>query len=163
MEKKIWIRLPDSVKTHLGAIRDLASKGLNKQHISRQLGVTINAFSKYREVSDAFKDGRSDLAVKVSSAFEANIGVSYSDRVHLSKALRLFSGSYHLEPITDMKSAQSAMSTSLLAFAEGSISADDLETVRKSLSTYVDSVSSTVLEERLQTIEDQLSGKVEAM
>ena len=141
-KNKIWIRCPESLKASIQPARELASKGLNKSHISRQLGFHLNSFNKYKEFSEAFLDGRSDLSVEVADAFKANLTDSYSDRVHLSKALRLYSGAYHLEDIVDMQSAQQAMSTSLKAFAEGSISTDDLEAVRKSLATFVDSVTS---------------------
>ena len=158
---KKWLRCPESIKALLPSTRELASSGLNKGHIGRQLGFHPNSFNKYKEFADAFENGRSDLARDVAKSFKENLSFSYSDRVHLSKALRLYSGSFHLEPIKDMKSAQNAMSASLLAFAEGTISIEDMEAVRKALATYVDSVTSTVLEERLQAIEDTLDGKIQ--
>jgi len=157
-KKQMWIRLPPSyTKEVMEGIKTLSALGLNKTHISKQLKIPMNCFNKYKECQEAFEDGRSDLAVKCAKSFSDNLTTSYSDRVHLSKALRLYSGSYTLEPVTDMKSAQRAMSASLQAFADNTISIEDLEVVRKSLASYIDSVSSTLLEEKIKVIEETLN------
>lgn len=160
MKQKIWIRLPDSLKPMLPTIRKLAGTGLNKGQICRQLGITVNAFSKYREVNECFEDGRSDLAVEVAKAFKNNLEFSYSDRVHLSKALRLYASGFDTEEIVDVASAQSALAKSIKEFAAGRLNIDDMETIRKSCSTFADLVVSTSLEERLQALEDNLAGRM---
>ncbi len=157
-KKQLWIRLPDSyTKERMEAIRELCALGLNKTHICKQIKIPVNCFNKYKECQNEFENGRSELALKCAKSFSDNLTTSFSDRVHISKALRLYSGSYTLKPITDMKSAQSAMSDSLMAFAENKISVEELEVVRKSLASYIDSVSSTVLEERLKIVEATLN------
>ena len=159
MSKKLWIRIPENTKMMLPEIEELATLGLNKVQICTNLKIDRNSFSKYQDCYKAFEMGRSKLAKKVAQSFSENITESYSDRVHLSKSLRLFSGSYHLEPITDIETAQKALASSIKAFASGTISIEDLEAIRKSTSTFVDSVVSTDLENRLITVEKELSDK----
>jgi len=152
-------RLPKSHEKHLNTIRDLAAKGLNKTQILISISCGKNSFGKYKEFDDAFDKGRNELAIKVSGSFIAALKDSYSDRIALSKSLRLFSSSFNVGEIETMEDAQRALSAAIQAFSECRISESELETFRKSLSSFVDSVSSTQLEQRLLHLEELLEKK----
>lgn len=158
MAKK-WKRLPDHLKPLLPTVRELSAKGLNKTQICRQCSFTVNGFSSYKELHDEYENGRSDLALKVGKSFVDALPHSYSDRVHLSKALRLFDGSYHLDEISSVESALEALNVSLVEFAKGNISIDSLEQIRKTVATYSDVVISTEIEQRLKAVEKQLKAR----
>ena len=158
---KLYLRMPDSYKVMIPTIVKLSSKGLNKGHITRELKIDVNAFHKYREVQEAFDDGRTKLAKEVAGAFTKHLKTSYSDRVHLSKSLRLFASGFTVDPIVDINSARNALAEAIKEFASGKLSIDDLESIRKASSTYSDLVVSTSIEERLQAVEEELNdGKV---
>ena len=159
--KKVWIRTPQSVTDKLPQIETLASEGLNKSQICTCLKIGKNTFVNYRHPNEFFDVGRTTLARIVAKSFKKNLVDSYSDRVHLSKSLRLFATGFQVGKITDANSAMEALTKAIEVFAEGGLSIDELEVIRKSAATYSDLFAGNMLEKRLEHLEELLTnGKI---
>jgi len=159
--KKVWIRTPVTITDKLPQIKTLASEGLNKSQICTCLKIGKNTFVNYRHPNESFEAGRVELARIVAKSFKKNLTESYSDRVHLSKSLRLFATGFQVGKITDANSAMEALTKAIEVFAEGGLSIDELEVIRKSAATYSDLFAGNMLEKRLEHLEELLTnGKI---
>jgi len=157
MSKKIWIRTPQTITDKLSQIEELAAEGLNKTQICTSLKMGKNTFGSYKHPNDAFEAGRVALARVVAKSFKKNLTESYSDRVHLSKSLRLFATGFQVGKISDANSAMEALTKAIEVFAEGGLSIDELEVIRKSAATYSDLFAGNMLEKRLEHLEELLT------
>jgi len=155
--KKLWLRIPETVKTKLHQIEVLASEGLNKSQICTSLKMGKNTFVNYKLPNESFETGRVALARVVAKSFKKNLTESYSDRVHLSKSLRLFATGFQVGKISDANSAMEALTKAIEVFAEGGLSIDELEVIRKSAATYSDLFAGNMLEKRLEHLEELLT------
>ena len=160
MTKKLWRKLPEKFTDEvLSVIEELAATGLNKGQISTKLKFDHNAFHRYKETAEAFKQGRVTLAVAVAKSFKANLDFNYNDRLYIARQLRLFDTNIEVQTIKDIDSARAAMALVTEEYIRGNCSHDMVEATRKLCQTYVDLEMGTHIESRLADIEAAIAEK----
>ena len=152
--RKSSIRTPEMLKI----IKDMASKGLNKTQICRDLNLSRDLW-KYKDSKEAFEKGRNALAKKVADAVEANLLTSFADRNLIAQKLRIYSSEIEVPEIKDVTSAKTALGIVLKAFLNNEISSADVEVVRKTCSSFIDAEIAVTLEAEVNTLKKLLEKK----
>ena len=138
-------------------IIELAEKGQNKSSICRTLDVTVNVFSKYKEVNDWFLQGRDKLARRIADDVISASATSYNDRKLLTEKLGLFHEPFTIPKVKDPKTARNVLSLALEKFAAGEISEQTLTAINRTCLGFIESYNQTVLQADVQELKEMLT------
>ncbi len=147
-------RSPEMLK----AMTEMASKGLNKTQICRDLNMSRTVW-KHKDASDAYEQGRNTLAKEVASAVQANLLTSFADRNLIAQKLRIYSSEISVPEIKDVTSAKTALGIVLKAFLNNEISSADVEVVRKTCASFIDAEIAVSLAVEVDTLKKLLMQK----
>jgi len=147
-------RSPEMLK----AMTEMASKGLNKTQICRDLNMSRTVW-KHKDASDAYEQGRNILAKEVASAVQANLLTSFADRNLIAQKLRIYSSEISVPEIKDVTSAKTALGIVLKTFLNNEISSADVEVVRKTCSSFIDAEIAVSLAVEVDTLKKLLMQK----
>ncbi len=153
-------KLPTKFDGYEAKIFDMVSKlGVSKAHVCKAFGLGHNYFNIFVGTNDNYERGKTAFVETLMKITVKNLPNSDANRKYLMQKLRIFDGELDLPLITDTKSAQKALAICIQSYGKGDITAEQLNDIKTSCSTYVDLNTNVVLQEKIEKLEELFKEK----